>query len=132
MRMVEAGVHKQAQAVAKTWQSCLQFLLGNQFCQQIGVERPLLIRVIPSKVRATDLAEKEFKIEFRHDEFEKIGLYSLLQGRFSAYPFKEFVRIRVKGCGGIIDFHRSCTSKLRADHPNWANQFEWPEGAYAN
>ena len=127
---IGAEVQLHAQDVAATWQRCLQFIVGPQLCQQIGLEEPIPVRVYPSKRSFPDLNEMEFKVDIRRVDAEKIGLLPLLQGQFRAYSVEEYDRVRVKGCKGIINLHRTFTEKLRADHPQWADQFKWPRGAY--
>jgi hypothetical protein len=127
-----AGVHKHAKAVASTWQSCFQFICGEQFCRQINLEKPFLIEIQPSKKKIADIEKKEFKISMCHDLAEQIGL-PLLRDRFSkVYPYRNFIRVRVTGSRGIIQFHQLYTSQLRQSNPEWANQFYWPDRPYAN
>lgn len=131
MRMVEAGVQRQALAMAQAWQTYCQFLCGKQLCRQVELDNPFLVNVAPSKKRTADINEKEFKITLCHDLAETIGL-SLLQGQFKVYyPFDNVVRVRVKGGKEFAKFQRMFTLRLSSSFRPWAELFQWPEGVYA-
>jgi hypothetical protein len=130
-QVVGAGVHQHAQAIAETWQRSFQLMCGDQLCRHIGLDNSFSVSVTPSKRHVTDISEKEFKVDICHDLAEQIGFQTLLQGQFVAYPFNDYIRVRVKGCKGIINLHRACTMCLRFAHPRWANGFSWPRGNYA-
>jgi hypothetical protein len=129
-RGIGAGVQvDHAQILADTYQGCFKLLCNDLICQQSNNEEPLLINVMPSKKKAPCIQDQEFKVEVCHCLATIIGLDSLLLGQYCQFPSNS-VRLRVKGCGGIIKFHQTYTSQLRQYNPVWAESFVWPEGRY--
>ena len=121
-----AGVERHAREIAQTWQEVFRTICGHQLSLQAGATAPFAVSVSLSKRKATDIAEKEFKITFCHEFIEAIGLHALLlQGKFCVYPFNTNYRVRVKGTGELVNFYRLTVEHLRQNYPQWASDFSW-------
>lgn len=128
--VIEAGVQRQALAMAQTIESYCQFLCGEQLCRQIGLDNPFSVNVTPSKRKTADIEEKEFKVTLCHGLAETIGL-PLLQGQFKVYPLNNFVRVRMRGSKEFIKFQRMYTLRLLSNFRSQNVNLQWPEGGYS-
>lgn len=122
-----AGVERHAQEIAQTWQEVFRTICGHQLSTHTSATAPFAVSVSLSKRKATDIAEKEFKITFCHEFIEATSLHALLlQGKFCVYPFNTNYRVRVKGTGELVNFYRLTVGHLRQNYPQWASNFSWP------